>query len=87
MNQPYYTTQYLLSNELASHRGIELVISVQQALAVREYYTGDIDGIVGLQTETALFLFQMDQDLVITGSINCSTLESLHIPSPEWLNR
>ncbi|MGY1917413.1 peptidoglycan-binding domain-containing protein [Pseudomonas tolaasii] len=87
MQQAYYSEQYLLSDELSSRQGVALVVTVQKALAEREYYSGEIDGIVGLETETALFLFQMDLDLNITGSINSSTLEKLNITSPKWLSQ
>lgn len=87
MQQPYYTAPYLLSDALASRQGIALVVCVQRALAQREYYTGDIDGIVGQETETALFLFQMDLELNITGSINSATLEKLNIHTPEWFSQ
>lgn len=87
LQQPYYTDAYLLSDAFSSRQGIALVISVQKALAQREYYTGEIDGIVGQQTETALFLFQMDFELNITGSINAVTLEKLNISTPKWLSQ
>lgn len=87
MQQPYYTTPYLLSDALASRQGVALVVCVQKALAEREYYTGEIDGIVGQETETALFLFQMDLELNITGSINSATLEKLNIDTPEWFSQ
>lgn len=72
---------------LASRQGAELVARVQAALLARDYDPGPIDGLVGVLTETALFSFQMDAELDVTGAINAATLKRLQIKPPEWLSR
>jgi hypothetical protein len=52
---------------------------VQNVLAEDGYYHGDIDGIVGPQTRSAIAAFQRDHRLNVTGSIDNPTLSALGI--------
>jgi len=50
---------------------------VQQALQARGYYHGELDGIIGDTTRSAIVDFQKDNDLPITGYITKSLLRAL----------
>ena len=54
------------------------VRSVQEALKVKGYNVGAIDGVMGVQTQTALKQFQTDNGLPI-GNFNIETLKALGI--------
>lgn len=54
------------------------VISVQRALKDKGYTVGPIDGVMGLQTQTALKQFQTDNSLPI-GNLNIETLKALGV--------
>ncbi|NBF12656.1 peptidoglycan-binding domain-containing protein [Pseudomonas sp. Fl4BN1] len=64
----------------------EVIGTLQRALAERNYYQGAVDGVAGEQTAEAIFLFQMDCELPLTGSINAEILKRLNIRSPLWLS-
>ncbi|WP_025130091.1 peptidoglycan-binding protein [Pseudomonas sp. PH1b] len=64
----------------------EVVGKLQQALAERNYYQGTIDGVVGEKTAEAIFLFQLDCELPLTGSLNSQVLQRLDIRPPSWLS-
>lgn len=66
--------------------GEDVVGRLQQALAERNYYQGTIDGVAGEKTAEAIFLFQMDCELPLTGSINSQILQRLNIRPPSWLS-
>lgn len=68
-----------------SASGQQVISQLQRALAARDYYQGLVDGVAGEQTAQAIFLFQMDCELPLTGSLNARILKLLHIPSPAWL--
>lgn len=67
--------------------GIQLVTRLQEALLGRDYYHGDIDGLIGAQTQEALYLLQMEHELPLTGSVNVPTLNVLSIEPPPWWPR
>jgi hypothetical protein len=54
-----------------------IAADVQQGLASRGYYDGQIDGIVGDGTREAIADFQKDNNLPITGYITKSLLNAL----------
>ena len=56
-----------------------VAVEVQEALAEKGYYRGQIDGIVGFGTRNALRAFQSDQGLPITGVIDRYTLDALDV--------
>ncbi|WP_248766092.1 peptidoglycan-binding domain-containing protein [Pseudomonas protegens] len=76
----------LFETAIGSPLGEEVVGRLQQALAARNYYQGTIDGVVGEKTEEAIFLFQIDCELPLTGSINSQILQRLDIRPPLWLS-
>lgn len=53
------------------------VITVQQLLAARGYYTGDFDGIFGEMTKRSVMGFQADNDLETDGEVGGKTWEKL----------
>jgi peptidoglycan hydrolase-like protein with peptidoglycan-binding domain len=53
---------------------------VQEQLARRRYYRGEIDGIVGLETRRAIMHYQSDHDLSVTGCLNMDMLHVLGLP-------
>ena len=55
---------------------------VQQALALRGYYRGRIDGIVGPKTLAALEAFQRDAGLRVNRVVNRSVLASIRDADP-----
>lgn len=77
--------RYLLQDTQAPVAA-EVVGALQRELAQRNYYQGTVDGVAGERTAEAIFLFQMDCELPLTGSINSQTLERLSISSPAWLS-
>jgi hypothetical protein len=66
----YYSEQ----SEPASIQGL-----VQQALASRGYYAGQLDGLVGPETRSAIREFQRDNGLPETGLINSELIQALKI--------
>ncbi|UCZ85103.1 peptidoglycan-binding protein [Pseudomonas sp. L5B5] len=74
-----------LAQPAGSAAGQQVISRLQQALAERDYYQGLVDGVAGEQTALAIFLFQMDCELPLTGSVNARILQVLNIPSPAWL--
>ena len=56
-----------------------LVRRVQEDLASKGYHPGDVDGIFGPQTESAVMEFQNDNGLVPDGEVGELTLEALGI--------
>lgn len=69
-----------------SASGQQVISQLQRALAARDYYQGLVDGVAGEQTAQAIFLFQMDCELPLTGSLNARILKLLH-PQPCLVNR
>lgn len=82
----YYGISLVQSSHLSSQKGVRLIGQVQRALIDRGYDPGPIDGVFGVLTENALFFFQMDNELEVTGSVNSATLIELHITPPQWLD-
>jgi hypothetical protein len=82
----YYDSSYLSDhNDQPSYGGPQrsvadtTVSAVQSELAKLGYYTGEIDGTLGDQTEAALARYQEDKDLSVTGIVDTATLQSLGI--------
>ena len=59
-------------------RGDE-VRKVQQKLKNLGYYTGNVDGIFGTQTQSAVRRFQRDKGLSVDGIVGPKTLSALGI--------
>jgi His-Xaa-Ser repeat protein HxsA len=59
--------------------GNATVSAVQSELTRLGYYNGEIDGILGDQTEGALARYQEERDLSVTGTLDTATLQSLGI--------
>jgi Putative peptidoglycan binding domain len=55
------------------------IIAVQQKLTQLGYYHGQVDGLIGPQTERAIRWFQSVDKLPVTGQINDPTLKALRI--------
>jgi hypothetical protein len=55
----------------------QIVANVQSVLQQQGYYQGDIDGVLSLDTQTALSAYQQAQGLEVTGAVDQPTLESL----------
>lgn len=55
---------------------------VQRALARDGYYDGPADGVVGTQTHVAISLYQHENGLPITGTINDRLLRALGLREP-----
>jgi hypothetical protein len=55
------------------------IIAVQKELAQLGYYHGDVDGLIGPQTEIAIRWFQSVEKLPVTGQIDDPTLKALQI--------
>ena len=64
----------------------ERVTQVQQRLESLGYYGGEADGVYGYLTETAVRLFQMANDLTVTGVTDSETLNMLMSGSGRPLN-
>lgn len=59
-----------------------MVVRVQAALMRRGHYQGDIDGVLGEGTRTALRAFQKENGINQTGRMDIETLTLLGIPIP-----
>jgi Putative peptidoglycan binding domain len=55
----------------------DVTAEVQRALAVRGYYYGPIDGILGSRTRSAIRRYQIDRGLYVTAAIDEPTLATL----------
>ena len=53
------------------------IIEAQQALRDLEYYNGKVDGVMGRGTRDAIWLFQTDQHLRVTGHLDDATMTLL----------
>ncbi len=61
------------------HRG-PAVVSLQQMLTDRGYYTAKLDGVFGAQTKTAVIIFQKEAGLAPDGIVGPRTLAALRGP-------
>ena len=57
-----------------------LAVSVQSELARRGYYHGEVDGVIGSGSRTAIKEFQASKGLPSTGMIDAKLLKALRIP-------
>ena len=57
----------------------EIIIAVQKELTQLGYYHGQVDGLIGPQTERAIRWFQSVDKLPVTGQIDDPTLKALRI--------
>jgi hypothetical protein len=74
---PYsYYNGYAPSDQYSN----SVVSAVQSKLASLGYYHGEIDGILGDESEAALARYQQDQDLSVTGTVTSATLQALGLP-------
>ena len=71
---------YTLWTEIlcAADTSSDMVRKVQSALKANGYNPGPVDGVLGLQTQTAIKQYQVDKELPI-GHLNIKTLESLGV--------
>ena len=74
---PYNDEDQRASSDFEQSTGNSTVSAVQSELARLGYYGGDIDGVLGEQTEAALARYQQDQNLSVSGTVDKATLESL----------
>lgn len=58
-----------------------LVRDIQQTLRDRGYAVGQVDGVVGPNTRSALSSFQRDLGMTGTGSLDAQTLAALNLPA------
>jgi hypothetical protein len=76
---PYYTS-YVYNGPIFGYGGVfpgDVTSEVQRALAVRGYYYGPIDGILGPATRYAIQRYQRDRGLYVTAAIDEPTLATL----------
>ena len=59
-----------------------MVVRIQAALMRLGYYDGDIDGLLGPQTRSAITSYQKTQGLRQTGRMDIDTLTKLGISIP-----
>jgi hypothetical protein len=69
-NNGYYSGQSESAN---------IQVLVQEALARRGYYAGQVDGVIGPETRGAIREFQGDNGLPVTGRINSQLIQALKI--------
>lgn len=67
--------RYML--EIGALDPIEKITGIQARLHSLGYDTGEIDGIVGQKTRSAIAEFQKEHDLPVTGKIDVSTQDTL----------
>jgi lysozyme family protein len=76
---PYYNS-YIYNGPIFGYGGVfpgDVTSEVQRALAVRGYYYGPIDGILGPATRAAIQRYQIDRGLYVTAAIDEPTLATL----------
>ena len=78
-----YSGDYYPDNGYYSGRNgsASIPVLVQDALARRGYYDGQVDGIVGPGTRSAIREFQRDNGLPVTGRIDSEVMQALKIGS------
>jgi Putative peptidoglycan binding domain len=76
-NAADYSNGQSLAAEGTSSQGT--IIAVQQKLTQLGYYHGQVDGLIGPQTEGAIRWFQSVDKLPVTGQIDDSTLKAMQI--------
>jgi hypothetical protein len=57
----------------------EVTLSLQKDLTQLGYYHGQVDGVMGPETEAAIRWFQSVDKLPVTGQVNSATLRALRI--------
>ena len=57
----------------------QTIVAVQKELTQLGYYHGQVDGLIGPQTERAIRWFQSVDKLPVTGQIDDPTLKALRI--------
>jgi Putative peptidoglycan binding domain len=72
----YYDGQYSPAEATPSQ---ETIVAVQKELAQLGYYHGQVDGLMGPQTEKAIRWFQSVDKIAVTGQIDNPTLKALRI--------
>ena len=70
----YYDTPVAVGREVG---GSSVVVDAQRALAVKGYYRGAVDGVLGPNSRAAIRAWQADCRLPITGDLDARTLRSL----------
>jgi hypothetical protein len=77
---PFYGDDFYVyrGREVYHHRA-SIEIAVEEALAERGYYRGEIDGIIGPRARTAIRSYQHDHGLPITGRIDRNLFHSLDV--------
>ncbi|HEU5313382.1 MAG TPA: peptidoglycan-binding domain-containing protein, partial [Candidatus Udaeobacter sp.] len=71
---------YAYDGPIYAYNGLppdQVVANVQAALQAQGYYQGDVDGLLGPLTRTAIADYQRDNGLYMTSAIDQPTLESL----------
>jgi Putative peptidoglycan binding domain len=72
----YYDGQYSPAEVTPSQ---ETIIAVQKELTQLGYYRGQVDGLIGPQTERAIRWFQSVDKIPVTGQLDDPTLKALRI--------
>ena len=72
----YYPDNGYYSGQNGSS-GASIEVLVQSALARRGYYEGQVDGVIGPGTRSAIREFQRDNGLPVTGRIDSQTVQAL----------
>jgi hypothetical protein len=74
----YYDYDYPDNDYDSGQNGsASIQVLVQESLARRGYYPGQIDGVIGPETRTAIREFQRDNGLPVTGRITPQLLQAL----------
>ncbi len=74
---PGYYNGYSDTNGYGYQSNNSIVAAAQQQLAQEGYYRGEIDGVVGPQTEQAIAQYQSRHGLQVTGSLSPDTIAAL----------
>jgi peptidoglycan hydrolase-like protein with peptidoglycan-binding domain len=70
-------TQAPRSTQAPSTLSSDVIKQVQQQLKDFGYYEGEIDGKLNRETQEAIYEFQDDNHLAITGSLDAETIDTL----------
>jgi hypothetical protein len=73
----YYYPDNRYYSDQSGYSSASLEVLVQEALARRGYYEGQVDGVVGPGTRSAIREFQRDNGLPVTGRIDPQLVQAL----------
>lgn len=79
VDNPYYYSRHYIAPAKTSVKASTIVMKAQVQLYSLGFYKGTVDGIMGPQTQNAIYKFQADKNLPQTGILDTKTLKALGV--------